>query len=1163
MRKERIPLELDGWNGAYQFHISKFARIKYQFDETIFEIKGNAVLADQMAARVFAQKINDQQDLSAHPEKAIRASHVYAMGLLDEVLHLVLGLYKTQIDTEVLQKAWDWLLRSLGKETLDQLMQQFLYQFPSVPVFQDDESIGEYLADETDGVPNQLIALEELIMLWVSNQNPALQVYDELFSDVALAEQTDYQSAFNQLGAFFNYQPAFGPENLTLLNLLLLPAKKYPNSIFDQLEYIRHNWGSLVGDLLERLLRGLDFIKEEEKASFTGPGPITFPDFGGLKAGLYGDEEYERFSEDKYWMPRLVLMAKNTYVWLDQLSKKYKRDITRLDQVPDEELEMLARWGITGIWFIGLWERSQASRKIKQMMGQEEAVASAYSLYDYTIASDFGGDQALENLKARAWRYGIRLGSDMVPNHMGMDSNWVINHPDRFLSLPYPPFPSYTFNGPDLCDDQRVGVYLEDHYYTHSDAAVVFKRVDHYTGDTRYIYHGNDGTSMPWNDTAQLNFLSQEVREAVIQAIFNVARRFNIIRFDAAMTLAKKHIQRLWFPEPGSGGDIASRSEHGLTKADFDKHLPEEFWREVVDRVAEEVPDTLLLAEAFWMMEGYFVRTLGMHRVYNSAFMHIVRDEDNAKYRGIIKETIEFDPQILKRYVNFMNNPDEETAIDQFGDGDKYFGVCTLMATLPGLPMFGHGQVEGYHEKYGMEYRRAKWEEEPNRWLIERHERQIFPLLHRRYLFAEVELFRLFDFYHADGGVDENVYSYSNGFENQRGLVVYHNRFGDTRGWIKTSAAFNHKTPSGDQNLMQSNLGEVLGLTNAADHFVIFREHNSNKMYIKRSSEIYEKGLYFELHAYETQVYLDFEELQDIHGDYAQLEAHLGGRGVADIQEARKALLLRSILQPLSSLLNASSLRNLSALLKADEPDTSEMEVYFQRYKSFLDALCEYLDFDCDPDMLSREMAADLKKILTSYSISELIFSEYPGRELEQDKEVHFIVGVIFSYFFIRWAGSITDAGLNSTHRWMDELMLRVPVRDAFRGLSFDDQIADFGVDFVKAILLSENWFNRRKIKGSEIKQKLAVLLDSQEYQRVLRVNQYNGVRWFNQESCEEFIRLLWTAGMAEIVAAYAPVTARKKKTQLWKVYGEVSALMTKSGYDLDAFIALLSKGPA
>ncbi len=70
---------------------------------------------------------------------------------------------------------------------------------------------------------------------------------------------------------------------------------------------------------------------------------------------------------------------------------------------------------------------------------------------------------------------------------------------------------------------------------------------------------------------------------------------------------------------------------------------------------------------------------------------------------------------MLKRFVNFMSNPDEQTAIEQFGDGDKYFGVCTLMATLPGLPMFAHGQVEGLREKYGMEFRRAYWNETPER----------------------------------------------------------------------------------------------------------------------------------------------------------------------------------------------------------------------------------------------------------------------------------------------------------------------------------------------------------------------------------------------------------------------------------------------------------------
>ena len=93
-----------------------------------------------------------------------------------------------------------------------------------------------------------------------------------------------------------------------------------------------------------------------------------------------------------------------------------------------------------------------------------------------------------------------------------------------------------------------------------------------------------------------------------------------------------------------------------------------------------------------------------------------------------MKNTLEFNPQILKRFVNFMNNPDEDTAEAQFGKGDKYFGVAVMMATLPGLPMFGHGQVEGFTEKYGMEYQRAYYDEQPDEGLVNHHKRVIFSL---------------------------------------------------------------------------------------------------------------------------------------------------------------------------------------------------------------------------------------------------------------------------------------------------------------------------------------------------------------------------------------------------------------------------------------------------
>jgi len=373
------------------------------------------------------------------------------------------------------------------------------------------------------------------------------------------------------------------------------------------------------------------------------------------------------------------------------------------------------------------------------------------------------------------------------------------------------------------------------------------------------------------------------------------------------MVLAKKHVERLWYPEPGSGGAIPSRAEHALSKAAFDAAMPTEFWRDVVDRVAAEVPDTLLLAEAFWLLEGYFVRTLGMHRVYNSAFMHMLRDENNAGYRKLIRDTLEFDPEILKRYVNFMSNPDEKTAVEQFGKGDKYFGVATVLATIPGLPMLGHGQVEGFGEKYGMEFRRAFHDEQPDRWLVERHEREIFPLLHERNRYAEASDFRLYDFVTDDGSIDENVLAYSNGHGPERSLVVYHNRFASTAGRIRESAAFAVKQPDGSKPLRRSSLAEALGLEGSDTAFVGFRDTRAGLEYLRSIEEIQRDGLWLQLDAYNCRVFGQFRELADPAGVWRRLASRLGGRGVPSLEDSLRELELEPVYAALREALIANA----------------------------------------------------------------------------------------------------------------------------------------------------------------------------------------------------------------------------------------------------------------
>ncbi len=904
---------------AFEFHVSKAARDRYEFDRALFQTTGNVIIPDFPAARAFARRMNERADTARYPDRVVHAAELNAMGLIDEISHHAIEIYRRTVNPNVMADAIAALVAQIPPERLDHALARFVEEFPPLAVHRDGMDPVAYLAGETEGHANREIVLEELLLLWLANVNPAFMTFDELFDDADLAQRTDYDHLIAGLQRFFEDQPGFGREGQSLIAFLRAPALAEPDSLAGQLRYIRARWGLVLTSFMDRLIVSLDVLHEEEVALWMRMHPTPGPAGATHGPGLGGIEnEYERFSQDRDWMPRVVLMAKTTYVWLDQLSKRYGRWIHRLDEIPDEELDALARRGFTGLWLIGLWERSRASQRIKQWRGNPEAAASAYSLMDYTIADDLGGEEAFAQLRSRCSARGIRLSSDMVPNHMGIDSRWVIEHPDWFLQLPDSPYPAYSFTGGNLADDDRVTIQIEDHYWDATDAAVVFKRTDTWSGEARYIYHGNDGTSMPWNDTAQLDYLQAEVREAVIQTILHVARQFPIIRFDAAMTLARRHIQRLWFPEPGQGGAIPSRAEHAIPRAVFDERMPNEFWREVVDRVAAEVPDTLLLAEAFWLLEGYFVRTLGMHRVYNSAFMNMLRDEENASYRRVVKDTLEFDPEVLKRFVNFMSNPDERTAVDQFGKGDKYFGVATLLATMPGLPMIGHGQIEGFAEKYGMEYRRAYRDEEVDSWLVERHEREIFPLFHRRHLFADVRDFLLYDVYDPGGWVNEDVFAYSNRAGDERSLVVYHNRYAEAHGWIKTSAAYSvpdDGAGAGARRLVQRSLGEGLGLHPDGDWYAILREQRSGLEFIRRSVDLCRDGMFVDLHAYGCQVFLDIREMHDgPSGQLARLAERLGGAGVASIAASLREMQLAPLHAAVRGLAENGSLRRLTEI---------------------------------------------------------------------------------------------------------------------------------------------------------------------------------------------------------------------------------------------------------
>ncbi len=102
-------------------------------------------------------------------------------------------------------------------------------------------------------------------------------------------------------------------------------------------------------------MSAIDHIAEESKAFFIHVpfrdeyAPTYLPDYS---ASFWADqkragdlENAENYSPDSDWMPKVVMIAKNSFVWLSQLSKQYQRNIQYLSDIPNETLDELAEWG--------------------------------------------------------------------------------------------------------------------------------------------------------------------------------------------------------------------------------------------------------------------------------------------------------------------------------------------------------------------------------------------------------------------------------------------------------------------------------------------------------------------------------------------------------------------------------------------------------------------------------------------------------------------------------------------------------------------------------------------------------------------------------------------------------------------------------------------------
>ncbi|MDD8017723.1 MAG: hypothetical protein PHP42_05065, partial [Bacteroidota bacterium] len=351
----------------FEFHIHTDVRKKFEVNEELFASSGNAVFPNYRAVRELTTKINNAKGLAGDPEKEIRAGHLNAMGLIDEINHVLVRVYEELENPGVIARAYNHVVTILGKEKTEASLKEFLTSFPPQAVYNRQQNIDEYFEHSTEGRRNKEIALEEMMMLFLENFNPAFTPFKDMFDDSTLSHSTAYRKIIDELEKFFVGEKPFGPDNEFLFDVLKRPARVNPHSLEAQLGFIKEKYGLIISQkFLDKILGSFEFAKEEDKYLWQkkhgGGGKPEVETFvpvykrqhltdeerrslerlRKIRPEDYIYEESEKFTQDIEWMPNVVLIAKNIYVWLDQLSKKYRREIKRLDQIPDEELDQLA-----------------------------------------------------------------------------------------------------------------------------------------------------------------------------------------------------------------------------------------------------------------------------------------------------------------------------------------------------------------------------------------------------------------------------------------------------------------------------------------------------------------------------------------------------------------------------------------------------------------------------------------------------------------------------------------------------------------------------------------------------------------------------------------------------------------------------------------------------
>jgi len=344
----------------------------------------------------------------------------------------------------------------------------------------------------------------------------------------------------------------------------------------------------------------------------------------------------------------------NTRVWLTRLSEALGRP-AMLDDVPDAELDHLARLGFDWVWLLSVWQTGPAARQVSRSradwrkefqetlpdLRDDDIAGSGFSIQSYGVDRDLGGAAALERLRRRMRERGLLLMLDFVPNHVAPDHRWIDEHPDYFVHG----------SESDL-----------------SRAPQNYCRVQTKSGPLVLAY-GRDPYFDGWPDTLQLDYGNPELQQAMIEELARIAEQCDGVRCDMAMLLLPDVFQRTW----------------GI-RAD-------PFWPTAIASVRRGHPHFLFMAEVYWDLE-WTMQQQGFDYAYDKRLYDRLREGRAPPVREHLLAGLDYQ----SRLARFLENHDEPRAAATFPP-DVLEAAAVVAFLSPGLRFFHQGQLEGFRKR--------------------------------------------------------------------------------------------------------------------------------------------------------------------------------------------------------------------------------------------------------------------------------------------------------------------------------------------------------------------------------------------------------------------------------------------------------------------------------